>query len=420
VGLSPVEVSLAHIAAAFAFACVVVSWSREADASCRPTRVLSEVRRARWLVDDEVRAVQTFELDRESLREAGARLGEGEAPAFRSFAASYGTFQLLGGDYPLCVEPGAEAGAITHYSGIVTAGTTHTASGLELRLSAMGAYERLGEAPLDASSTKSLYTARVGHERWGNVVLGYVDRDRVRPHGPRAGMLDLGANRYQAAGLYYGVSLPALYTNVFALSHGGTTEIVSLSTDDIPLPGGAIFVGAGSTYIREEGQVVGLLRLGVDAVGHRGRQRRTEHDDEGNHVGPSTEWDARHGGPVLEASVESRTARLRHARARWEIGRSYALRTDGKPLDYFRGSAYVEGTAWNSLAFAESIAEATGEPRGPAFGGGLGTTFVAGSRRLSFGIDSFLGANRPEVLAIVPSAQGGLEVRFGLFLRFSN
>jgi hypothetical protein len=72
------------------------------------------------------------------------------------------------------------------------------------------------------------------------------------------------------------------------------------------------------------------------------------------------------------------------------------------------------------LAFAESIDPRTQRKRGAAWGGGLGLVGLLGSENVSFGLDFFLGVSSPEVLAILPSAVGHLQMQTGFFLRIGS
>jgi hypothetical protein len=403
----------------------LLAWPGAAAGECRQTEILSEARRARWLIGDELHGQNVLNADRSEVRAARAELG-GETPDVQVFGATYGSYQWLRGPFPVCNGPEDHRIALHRTRGVVSLGATHTESGLHFRLSVAGARDWLNDdddedRPAIASSSQALYVARAGHERWGNVLFGYVTGDHAEAAPPGKGRLfDVGERRGRAPGLYYGVGIPALRMNVVALSQRGTPELVSMMTHDLRVPGLPVWGGLGPTYIREERQAVGLVRVGVDVQARHEPPRRIDHDDEGVYVGPSVVSESSHDGPMVEASAESRGARLRHARLRYAFGGHWRSRIEGKHAEHLRYGAYLESTAFRSLAFSESVDPSSHRKRGTAWGGGAGFFGFVGGRHASLGADILLAINRPEILAVAPSAAGSFEVQTGIYVRLED
>lgn len=405
--------------------------SGRADAQCRASSpaVLSEARGARWLIGDDLRAQAVLDTDRRREREARAELG-GEEPEVDVFGANLTSYQVLPAPFPVCSSLGDVEATFARLRIHGIAGVTHRPTGLHLRVSVVAARDFLfvssGDEDTDdarAGAMQELVAVRAGHARWGKLVLGYTFGERsfsdtgegglvLRPDVPRSS---------RAPGLFYGVTVPELHTSLLTLSQRGVPELVTVTASDLRVPRTPFAVTLGPTYLREERQVVGLLRLRGEAhaLGHT-RKRAVDEDDDGD--GASTGWSgsAGHAGPVIEASVESNEARLRHARLRYEAATRWTfLADDGAFSKHLRGEAYFEGTVFRSRFFSASQA-AAGSPRSAAWGGGAGVRGLMGGGPFFFALDAHAGINRPELLALLPSAADRVELQIGLQIRLEN
>jgi hypothetical protein len=178
-------------------------------------------------------------------------------------------------------------------------------------------------------------------------------------------------------------------------------------------------ISLGPTYIREERQTVGTLRL--RSIGHEAltldRDDVHAESDGSLHRGASL----RHVtvGPLLEMSAESRDARVRHGRFRVQADFFDVFGGETR-RQLVHGAIYGEATFFRSRFFAESAAEPGEGARGTAwgFGGGVSGGFALAPVFLSG--DFYAGLNRPELLSLVPSAAELPEVRVGVSLRFEN
>jgi hypothetical protein len=416
----------------FALGAFAAAWPEHtASAQCRgaSSAILSEARATRWLVGDDFGAQSLIDADRWAERDYREGLGARE-PMVHVFGATLGSVQALTSTFPVCSSHGDAEATFRRFRVVGVAGVTDAESGFHLRVSFVGAQDDLhvganDEDDPDATSgyRQPLVAARVGHERWGKVLFGYVAGERAfREVGAEGLTLYPDATTSRAPGYFYGVTVPALRTSLVTLSQRGTPELVSVTTSDLRLPGAPVSASLGPTFIREERQVVGMLRLRGDSqLFGKGPRREVHEDEDDGTITTGTATTAGRLGPMFEVSVESRSARLRHARLRYEAAtRRHFLSEEHNSWSHVRAEVYGEGTVFRSRFFSESLAGSTGQERGAAWGGGLGVHLGVGLRPIFLGLDFHTGVNRPELLALLPSAADRIEVQGALVLRFEH
>lgn len=190
-------------------------------------------------------------------------------------------------------------------------------------------------------------------------------------------------------------------------------------------PGALPFsVALGPTYLHEERQVVGLVRL--RAIAHSSYVLRRNQPSSWLPSKNRQRVNADHAsslGPTLELSTESRDMRLRHARMRWDyrVVERYAGRARGR-----RGvasfSVFAEASVFRSRAFLDSLRPGdpddtalarvpTGSRRATAWGFGGGASGMLQLGPGTLGLDLHAGVNRPELLALMPSAAQHFELQ---------
>lgn len=412
---------------------LVLACSAPARAACeRSVAALSEARAARWLVGDELRLQSTLDLERERLRHAVQLSGTKQS--FHVFASGSGVYQRIFG-METCSNHGPRQGSLDRVRGLLSAGITHDDSGLHVRLSVLHANDHLAVPGIgkkkDAKAAtagyrQNLYALRLGHERWFQTVFGYVDSEQPYTSPGEGGIrIDPRMPTAPAPGYYFGATVPALRTSMVTLLQRGRPEIVSLMASELR-PGNLPFsIGLGPTYIREERQVVGLLRLRGFAT-ENVQSMNTELTRMGKRV-PLTGVSYQSSGPLLELSVEGRDARLRHGRFRYQY--VYSSRSSAKGWNNRAAadlSVYAEGTLFRSRYFSETHEPASaglpgprlGPRRGNAWGLGGGVVASAQISWIALSMEAIAGLNRPELLALVPSAHNRAEVQFVGSLRF--
>jgi len=403
--------------------------------SPRTPSVLSEARAARWLVGDDVHSNAQLDGHRGHV---GALIRQhGVAPPFFDVYAS-GSFgyQAVYG-FPACVSTGDGIATMERMRVFAAAGLSHAATGLSFRASFVHAQDQLaanvaqpgGKPDSDgdvesedatAGFRQQLAAVRVGHARWGRLVLGYVWREQPF-NSPAYGVSLLPRLATSGgAGLFYGLNIPALHTNILTVGRGGTLEFVQVTAYDLELPRVPVALAVGPTYIREERQVVGVFRIRTRAAGHGHSPQDSVEVLDGD-VSRGTSSSSAHVSPTIELSTESRDARLRHARFRVDAHYEAAFVSDDHASQkVFRVAAGAEGTVFRSRFFSESFASNGTAPRGAAWGVGGGVVTELDLRWVSFGIDALTGVNRPELLSLMPSAADQPELRLVGSLRVEN
>lgn len=423
-----------------AFALVAVS--APARAACdRSVPALSEARAARWLIGDDVRMQALLDVERERLRHA-ARLVDQPQP-FHLFAAGHGAYQRVFG-IEACSQTGERSGSLERPRGAGTVGFTHTASGLHARLSFLYAGDVISVAGIPVKSgdevtssdatagyRQGLVALRLGHEQYFQSLFGYVSAEQpYRTTGSGGARINPRLPISPSPGFFFGGTIPMLHTSIVTLLQAGRPEIISLVANELR-PGRLPFsVSLGPTYIREERQVVGLLRLrGFSYENHatpRDAFTTTGEGTKRRHVhGVGETYEAT--GPILEVSAETREPRLRHARARWQLVHAwrFASRRDWAERTAFDVLLFADGTLFRSRAFTESreslppsaLPMQRGPRRGNAWGFGAGGAVSVQAGWLAFSVESAIGMNRPELLQIVPSAAHRAELQLGGSMR---
>lgn len=410
---------------------------RTASAQCATARAaMSEARTARWLIGDDAAQQARIDTDRARLAQAMAlRENEQNFHVFLDLAGAYQAMLPL----DVCSNFGTRSGRLERLRGAVSAGVTHHKSGIHVRFSFLHAVDRLAtdgedmpdeddEESATAGYRQNLYAVRVGHEQWLQGVLGFVEAESPYASEGSGGIsLQAPKERAAAPGLFVGASSPMLRLSTMALLQRGNVEVLSLTAGDIRLGKLPFAFALGPTYLREERQVVGLLRLrGFAAEGY---------------VAGESEMKRKHGivkgvgvagwytGPVAELSAETRDPRLRHARLRWDA--HFAQRFAAKGFGN-RGawdfSFFVDGTMFRSRFFTDP----RHAPRAPARGdlhaaparrptawglaGGLASSLQVGV--IAVGMQAHVGVNRPELLQLVPAAANRAEVQGLMSMRF--
>ncbi|MFO0679008.1 MAG: hypothetical protein U0169_20940, partial [Polyangiaceae bacterium] len=250
---------------------------------------LSQARSARWLVGDDIRFQSTLDAERTYLRNVDAALGRDVSP-YQAFGAATVAAQFVP-TIGVCSNRGLENSRLVRarYGG--SAGLTHSATGLHLRLSFLHARDELAVTTsstkgADAATTgyaQSLVALRVGHERYANALLGYVgSEDTFAGIGTGGVALRPKLVGSAAPGFFVGLSVPEIHSTVVTLLQRGRPELVSLLSRDLPMPFVPVMLSLGPTYIREEQQTVGLVRLrGSTLRGGHGPKRTFERLDSG-------------------------------------------------------------------------------------------------------------------------------------------
>jgi len=387
--------------------------------------VASEARRARWLIGDDARLQANLDEERHRFNHA-MRVLDQEYRELQVFAATSFTFQTI---WPtrVCTNKGWAMASFERMRASAALGLTHTATGLHARVSFVGALDQLNLSTSDddgstnarSGSYQWLLAARFGHDRWLRGLVGTVGADQsFEQVGTGDVRLGRDPSARPAPGFFVGASIPLIHTSVVALVQSGKTELVSVMARDLR-PGPVPFAfSLGPTYIREEKQMVGLLRirsLSHDVVDVD--REDVQEDSEGVvHRGASMSHTT--VGPLVEISAESRDVRIRHGRFRLQAD-SYAVFGSSTKRQLLHGAIYGEGTLFRSRFFSETAPPGEG-PRGTAWGlgAGLSAGFAVAPFFLSF--DAHAGWNRPELLSLLPSAADLPEVRVGIAVRFEN
>ena len=170
-----------------------------------------------------------------------------------------------------------------------------------------------------------------------------------------------------------------------------------------------VAIALGPTYIREERQTVGLLRLQGFSHEKAGRDAKDQ----------TLEYESS-SGPIVEVSAEGRDARLRHTRFRYQYTAS--LRDYGTQAT-LHGFGYADVSLFRSRFFTDSRdpdsagGGALGPRRGNAYGFDVGAGFSVQTHYFAWSMEGATGLNRPELLAIVPSAAARAELRLTTSLR---
>ncbi|MBS2018631.1 MAG: hypothetical protein JST00_37540 [Deltaproteobacteria bacterium] len=416
----------------FAVALLAASEGR-ADAQCRGTGagsriapVASEARRARWLIGDDAQLQANLDEERHRFNDAMHAL-DAERREIQVFATTSFTYQTV---WPVvaCTNLGSGEANFERMRAGVAVGMTHTATGLHARVSFVGALDQLNLSTSDdedatnarTGSYQWLIAGRFGHDRWFRGLVGTVGADKPFDQvGTGEVQLARDGAARPAPGFFVGASLPFARTSVIALVQSGHTELVSVMARDLR-PGNVPFAfSLGPTYIREERQTVGVLRL--RSLGHEAfsiDREDTQAEQDGTvHRGASMSHTT--FGPLLEMSAESRDARVRHGRFRVQAD-TFEVFGGETRRELVHGAIYGEATFFRSRFFSESAAAPGEGPRGTAwgFGGGLTGGFAVAPVFVSG--DFYAGLNRPELLSLVPSAADLPELRAGVSLRFEN
>lgn len=391
-------------------------------APCRatdPPATLSEARASRWLIGDELRLSSRVDAQRRREAAAEAQL-LGEEPTFRVHAAAGAYWQRVYA-VPLCERPDPPKGSYDQWRIAAMAGITHVATGLEARVSLVHAIDDVNvPAPGEdeprnvvAGYQQTLVAARVGHERWLSATVGFIgaesryatSRAMASAHPPR-----------RAPGLYVGAVVPALHTSAVMLVQRAEPELVSVLASDLrPTDAVPFSISLGPTYIREERRTVGMIRV-------RGVSASSGDDEPTFSTGKKpTSTRPRIGratfGPLVEMSTESMGGRLRHGRLRFE-GEGFEANAsdDASERTAIHGGVYLEGTVFRSRAFLRHPAS-RGET---AWGGGAHGFLGFRVRPFAVDVELGIGRNRPELLALVPSAARREEAQAGVVLRLEN
>jgi len=374
--------------------------------------VLSEARAARWLIGDDLRLNASVDVERLKLEDLYRALDE-KRPAIYVFATTGFSWQSVG-SIPTCDRRGAPEGRFDRWRVHAAAGAEHVATRLSARVSFVHAMDAVlvpveggddeDEAVL-AGYQQSLVSARFGHDRWLRGFVGYVTSESTFATSRAIARANPTT---RAPGFFIGATVPAIHTSVVTLLQQGQPELVSVMASDLrPSASLPLSLSLGPTYLREERQTVGLLRLrGVSAGSRREPSPETQDGGDG----------ALHGfgkghssfGPVAEVSMESMDGRLRHARLRFEAeGLTAFVAKDHAHKSSFYGGAHAEGTVFRSRAFQASAGAA---PRPAAWG--FGGRVFAGFRCdwLTLSLDWNVNRNRPELLSLVPSAADRIEM----------
>lgn len=395
-------------------------------ASSRGTSVASEARRARWLIGDDAQLQANLDEERHRFNDAMHAL-DAERRELQVFAATSFTYQTI---WPLlaCTNQGSGEASFERMRAGVAIGMTHTATGLHARVSFVGALDQLNletSSDDDATNARSgsyqwLVAARFGHDRWFRGLAGTVGADKAFDQ-VGTGDVQLARERVlrPAPGFFVGASLPFIRTSVIALVQSGNTELVSLMARDLR-PGSLPFAfSLGPTYIREERQTVGVLRL--RSLSHEAiaidREDAQAESDGTLHYGASMSHTT--VGPMIELSAESRDARVRHGRFRVQAD-SFAVFGGETRRELIHGTIYGEATFFRSRFFSESAAGPGESARGTAWGLGGGFTCGISVAPVSVSGDFHAGWNRPELLSLLPSAADLPELRAGVSLRLEN
>ena len=405
---------------------VLLTVPTAARAECtRTSSALSEARAARWLIGDDLRIQASLDAERLRLREA-QQLGGARQP-FHLFAAAAAGYQRVFG-LETCSNLGLRDGGLDRFRGAGSVGFTHEATGLHARVSFVHADDHLAVGGLGppkkaeeatAGYRQELVAVRFGHELWFQGMLGYVSNEAPYTSPGTGIQLNPRLPASPSPGYFVGASMPILHTSVVTLLQRGKTELVTVLANDLRLPKLPFSVALGPSYIREERQVVGLLRLrGYASEFYEAPHRTTERQGKRNVEGVSESYD--NTGPTLEASMETREARLRHARFRYQFGRAYRFGAAGwgGRAAYDLG-VYAEGTVFRSRFYSESRdVVGTGvqglvlsDKRGTAWGGGAGGNASFQVSWLAFSVDANASVNRPELLSVLPSASYRAELQ---------
>jgi hypothetical protein len=410
-------------------------WPQVALAQCPNNNsppVLSEARAARWLIGDDVHAQAQLDHQRAVV---ASHLADHAVlpPTFEVFShASFGFQGVLGG-FPVCSDRGQVSASMERLRLSATVGLTHTPTQLQFRVSFVGARDQLsvgnlgkdGEDSAEAGYQQGLVAFRLGHARWGRALFGVVTQES--PFFSPADSLSLSP-RLAGNGTgsrFYGFSVPALRTHFVTLAQSSGIEVVQLLSSDLPLGPLPFSLSLGPTYIREERQVVGLVRLRGRSGGNRQgpRTQTWMSEDDGETHGTGSAHSA--FGPVVEASTEAGEARLRHARLRFE-GFTEFIRVvhDRSHHKFLRLAGYVEGSVFRSRFFERAIAASSATTpaaqAAAAWGGGLGATLELDTMPVAVVLDTGIGWNRPELLSLMPSSVDQFEVRGGVTFRVEN
>jgi hypothetical protein len=329
---------------------------------------------------------------------------------------------------PTCSTRGLDEGTFLRYRVSASAAVSHLETGLHLRASFVGAIDELGvdtsksddlrdEDSAGAGFRQALAALRVGHHRYGRLLVGHVTPEFAFVSPSKNGVTV--APRLRATGTafwFYGVEIPAIKTSVLAVVGGGAPEVVQVLARDLHVPGSNAAISLGPTYLREEAQTIGLLRVRGNLRGPiDARRRRRMAAGEGEDVIMGEGSEGFFVGPTGEVSVEARDARLRHARLRFDARRDHVMVSDDAGhVSFFRAGAYAETTVFRSRFFEESR---PGSPRPTSVGLGAGALFDLEVRPFAFGLDLHAMVNRPELLSLLPSAANLPELRASLTLR---
>lgn len=404
---------------------------REAAAACPSTgtpAVLSEARAARWLLGDDLQAQAA--LDQHRAVVAGALAEHGlHPPTIEVFSHASLGYQSVFRGFSVCSDQGEMTASLERWRLAGTAGVTHTPTQLQLRVSVVGARDQLSVGDLgsdqddssEAGYQQGVVAVRAGHARWGRALVGFVSPES--PYQSPGGGVTLSPRLAPTAGkvsVYYGLSVPALHTHLLVLAHS-RLEVVQLVSSDLPLGPLPLAVSVGPTYVREERQAIGLLRVRGRSADERSAPRPRTWLGEGAEELSATDSRRSGYGPLFEASAEAAGTRLRHARLRFDGFHQAATVVDGGGHhEFLRVAGFVEGTVFRSRFFEEAITRASGAVRGAAWGGGAGALLEVDFSPFALVVDGALGVNRPELLSLMPSSADRLELRGGFTVRVEN
>ena len=413
--------STAVFVAAFAAASgIAVAPAARAQCASTATSAITEARAARWLIGEDLHARAVTDQSRALVTQQLAAHGVA-APRWQPFAdAALGYQGVLG--LAACSAGSERNVALERFRLTGAAGLTHSASGFGVELSFVGARDQLvqsvgseGDRDVLAGFGQGLVALRAGHEAWGRVLVGFTSPERR----DRTLSLDPGRQPGTGQGFFYGVSVPALHLGVVTLAQRGAPELVQISAYDLEPPVLPVAVSLGPTYIREERQTVGWLRIRGVGLGGRTAPAATFAED-GTTAGTASQ--TRYLAPVLEASAESREARLRHGRFRIEgaLRKTFVGRAASSLRRLAWISGHLEATVFRSRYFQDALAGSAQRAPGPAWGVGGVVTASGNFGPVVVGVEWGGAWNRPELLSLLPSAVDNLELRTGLTLALQN
>jgi hypothetical protein len=206
------------------------------------------------------------------------------------------------------------------------------------------------------------------------------------------------------------VSVPALGVSSTVLTRlDGGIDLASASLGGVPLGMTPLHLSAGMTYLADERETVT-----GGGLAYRSWFWEGPHDEtylERLLRGP--EATGAFVQASLDASAEHGTGRLRHTRARAEVNGMGFI--GGHEAGYVVMNAFAELTTFGSGALARQ----TGRD-GHRVGGGVGARLGGGGRHFALHLEGYVGGNRPDTLARVKQAEGRLETRGFIWVRFGG